>query len=104
MIRDFSGWSVALIPGTRPESGTRALKYYLNSVLPDTVLTQMASKGYRYFKYLIVRDEHQRMPEYSTQRCPAGYPIMTVLVASNNPIDGDNPETLRVIKQALNLL
>jgi hypothetical protein len=103
-VWSFNGWCAVPILGSKNTNGDRALKYYLNNVLPADCLSQMIICGARYFKYVIVRDAHHRMPEYSTQVCPAGYPIMTVLVGSQQPFDEHDQRTIEVIKEGFGLL
>lgn len=104
-VRSFNGWCAVPILGSQNDlTGDRALKYYFNTVLPADCITEMVQCGAKYFKYVIVRDTHRRMPEYSTQVCPAGYPIMTILVGANHPFDESNQETLTTIKKGFNLL
>jgi len=101
---NFGSWGVILIDGrVRPDSGDRSLKYYLEKALPSNLLDSAVREGFRHFEWLIVRDAQERLPEYSTQRCPAGFPIMTVLVVAKEPIDKENPYVLTAVKQALRI-
>ena len=88
----FGSWGVILMT-TGP----------CRSSLPDHLLNQAVQEGFTHFKYIVVRDAQQKLPEYSTQRCPGGFPIMTVLLVSRDEIDTEHSQTLPMIKAALKI-
>jgi len=99
----FDEWGFVLLNGRVKQEDDRAIKYYLEEVLPTDILDKIVAWGFRYFKYVIVRDQFNKLPQYSTQRCPAGYPIMTVLVVSKHSLSGEHPEIVPLIKQYLDI-
>lgn len=91
-LRTFGDWGVILIPKGEPREA-----------VPDSVLNEAIHHGFRYFKYMVVRDAQQKMSQYSFKRCPGGFPIMTALVVSQHPFDPEDPKTLRTIKDHLQI-